>query len=155
MFYLTLILIFVCSLYVYIKSRYNFWTNNGFPSAKAKFLQGNIDGVGRTRSTAQALKDLYDEYRGKEDFIGMYLLISPGLLIINPELAKLILVKDFQSFSDRGMYYNKKDDPMSASLVRIECDLNFLKQYFYQKKLIADNARGRLETDANENNADF
>jgi cytochrome P450 family 6 len=116
--FLTLTFVSLLTLFVYIKSRYKFWISRGFPSAKAKFLLGNIDGVGRSRSTAQALKALYDEHRGRVDFIGMYLLTSPALLVINPELVKLILVKEFQNFSDRGMYYNKKDDPLSANLVR-------------------------------------
>jgi cytochrome P450 family 6 len=127
---LTLILVSLLTLYVYIKSRNNFWQNRGFPSsAKAKFLWGNFDGVGRSRSTAQALKALYDEHSGKEDFIGFYLLISPAVLIIDPELVKMILVKDFASFSDRGMYYNKRDDPLSANLVSNQRSLeNYFKE---------------------------
>ncbi|KAG5669749.1 hypothetical protein PVAND_000043 [Polypedilum vanderplanki] len=119
---LTLILVSLLTIFVYIKSRYNFWSSHGFPSAKAKFLIGNLDGVGRSKNTAQKLKEIYDEFQEKEDFVGIYLLISPAILILKPEIIRLVLVKDFSNFSDRGMYYNKKDDPLSANLLTMRVE---------------------------------
>jgi cytochrome P450 family 6 len=113
----TLAIITLLLLYVYIKRKYEFWKNRQFPYAVPKFIEGNIAGVGRTRSTAQALKDVYDEFREREDMVGIYLLTSPAVLLISPEMVKNILVRDFANFPDRGMYYNKKDDPLSATLV--------------------------------------
>lgn len=114
---LALTLVTVIFLYVYIKYRFDFWTNRGFPSAKPSFPFGNISGVGKTRTLAEALNEVYNEFKGKEDFVGAYFFTNPVVLIINPELAKYVLVKDFNYFSDRGMYSNKITDPLSFNIV--------------------------------------
>ncbi|KAL7026322.1 hypothetical protein ACKWTF_013855 [Chironomus riparius] len=120
--FLTLAIVTLIFLYVNIKYRYDFWTNRGIPTTKPTFLFGNIAGVGRTRSIADSLKQVYDEFREKEDFVGIYFFTNPAMVIINPELAKLILVKDFQYFSDRGMYSNKISDPLSHNLLTMKID---------------------------------
>ncbi|XP_051155353.1 probable cytochrome P450 6a14 isoform X1 [Leptopilina boulardi] len=46
----------------------------------------------------------------------MYMLYVPHLIINDPELIRLIMVKDFNYFQDRGLYFNKELDPLSAHL---------------------------------------
>jgi hypothetical protein len=38
------------------------------------------------------------EYKGKAPFVGFYNFTTPYLLIIDPELAKQIMIKDFKAF---------------------------------------------------------
>lgn len=45
---------------------------------------------------------------------------SPRLLIADPQLIKHVLLKDFQYFSDRGVYHNEKANPLSGHMFAVE-----------------------------------
>lgn len=53
-------------------------------------------------------------------FGGMFSSIKPILIVTDLDLLQNILVKDFNYFHDRGMYYNVKHDPVSGHLVKVE-----------------------------------
>lgn len=38
---------------------------------------------------------------------------KPRLVLLDPELIKNIMTKDFNHFTDRPGYINEKDDPLS------------------------------------------
>lgn len=43
----------------------------------------------------------------------MFLSGRPFFVPLDVEVIKRILTKDFNHFTDRGLYYNEKDDPLS------------------------------------------
>lgn len=47
----------------------------------------------------------------------MYMLFKPTLVIADPDLIRSVLTKEFNSFHDRGVYWNKKVDPLSDNLI--------------------------------------
>lgn len=53
-------------------------------------------------------------------FVGFYMFQRPAAFIIEPFLVKLILIKEFNKFTDRGVYNNPKDDPISGRLTLID-----------------------------------
>ncbi|KAH8293470.1 hypothetical protein KR054_000708 [Drosophila jambulina] len=109
----------VTLLYVYLKWTFSYWDRQGFPSTGVSIPFGALDAVRRgKRSFGMAIYDMYNST--KEPVIGMYLTLRPALLVREAQLAHDILVKDFGSFHDRGVYVDEENDPMSAGLFQME-----------------------------------
>lgn len=120
MYTLLIIGLLMILLYVWMRNCYSYWNKRGFKSAVGSFPFGNLTGVGSKRTSAEALVELYEQHKHDNDYLGMYLLITPAILAISPEFIKNVLVRDFTYFQDRGFYHNKKDDPLSANLLTLE-----------------------------------
>lgn len=45
---------------------------------------------------------------------------QPAVLVVDPEISKSILVKDFNKFHDRGIFVDSAGDPLSATLFSLE-----------------------------------
>lgn len=116
---LALVFLVFFLLYVWAQHSYKFWSKRGFVSAPTSFPFGNLKGVGTKHPTCLAFDRLYKEFKGKTEALGMYFFLSPTLMVMDIELIKNVFIRDFTSFHDRGVYYNKEDDPLSANLVRI------------------------------------
>ncbi|XP_070071197.1 probable cytochrome P450 6d5 [Drosophila takahashii] len=109
----------VTLLYVYLKWTFSYWDRKGFPSTGVSIPFGALESVAKgKRSFGMAIYDMYQST--KEPVIGMYLTLRPALLIRDAQLAHNVLVKDFASFHDRGIYVDEKNDPMSASLFQLQ-----------------------------------
>jgi cytochrome P450 family 6 len=57
---------------------------------------------------------MYKEHSDKP-YVGIFSFDKPSLLILDPELMKNILAKDFQNFMDRTMSFEEKIDPITAN----------------------------------------
>jgi cytochrome P450 family 6 len=107
-------------IYLWVQKRYRYWTDHGFLSEKPIFPVGNLWGVGYKYSEHEAMEKFYNKYKGKTPAVGLYFFFTPTLLIIDPELIRNISVKEFASFHDRTVYYNKENDPLSANVLTFE-----------------------------------
>lgn len=118
-------LIFFWCLWIYslAQKRYKFWDKRGFISAPTSFPFGNLKGFGTKFPSCEGLDNYYKSFKGKAKVLGLYFFFSPTLMVIDIELIKNVFIRDFTSFHDRGFYYNKEDDPMSANLVKRLSDL--------------------------------
>nr|ADY68485.1 cytochrome P450 [Aedes albopictus]AEF79989.1 cytochrome P450 [Aedes albopictus] len=110
----------VTLVFLFIKQRFNYWKVRGVPYVQPTFPLGNLGGVGRKKHLSEALEDLYIQLKGKASIGGIYFFINPVVLVTELDLAKTILVKDFNFFHDRSFYYNEKDDPLTAHLFTME-----------------------------------
>lgn len=107
----------IALVYYLVKKRYSYWTDREFLSPSSSFPFGSLKGVGSKTTLAEKLDTIYKNYKGKTPAVGMYFFLHPTIIPIDPELCKNIFVRDFASFHDRGFYYNKEDDPVSAKCV--------------------------------------
>lgn len=113
------VILCLLSIHFWIKHSLSFWKRNGVTSVKPAYIFGNMKKAGR-RHLCEISTECYRKLKGKDIIGGFYFFLRPTLLILDPDLIRSVLVKDFQFFQGRGIYYNEKDDPMSANLLTIE-----------------------------------
>lgn len=111
----------VCA-YLYLIKTFSYWKDRGVSHETPSFLTGNLNGVRKYVHLVKRFQELYEKFKNDQKFCGFYLCQNPKLIIIDLELIKNILIKDFHYFDDRGLYYNEKDDPLSAHLFFIKGD---------------------------------
>lgn len=105
-------------IYLWIKKSYSFWSDKNVPTPPISFPFGSLKNLGTKIPTCIGFNEYYKNFKGKASAIGLYFFMSPTLLILDIELIKDIFIRDFSTFHDRGFFYNKKDDPLSANLVK-------------------------------------
>lgn len=120
----TLIAVFVIvliSIYIKIQSSFKFWKNKNVPFPRPKFLTGNIGEIlqGKTHF-GLVIQKMYRQMKHTGDYCGIYFFQNPVVLVLSPDFAKTILVRDFNNFMDRGMFSNEKIDPLSANIFFLE-----------------------------------
>lgn len=112
--------LFLFVIYLWLRRRRDYWTIRGFLSAELVFPFGSLKGIGTEKSLCDGLDEYYKKFKGKGPAVGLFYFVKPTLLPIDPELIKKILVSNFDCFQDRSLYYNKKDDPISAHLLSLQ-----------------------------------
>ncbi|KAH8254068.1 hypothetical protein KR032_008332 [Drosophila birchii] len=104
-----------------IHRRLTYFRRRGIPHDPPHVLKGNIKGYNSNRTANDIVLDYYNKYRGtKAPFVGFYFFQKPIAFIMDLDLVKHIMIKDFSNFSDKGLYYNQKDDPLSAHLFNLD-----------------------------------
>uniref|UniRef100_A0A182PYV7 Uncharacterized protein n=1 Tax=Anopheles epiroticus TaxID=199890 RepID=A0A182PYV7_9DIPT len=108
-------------IYLHFKQRYRFWAHHKVPFLEPNFPVGNAaDTLKPTIHFANIMDKLYRKLKPYGDYAGIYFFRDPVLLVLSPEFARTILVKDFNYFVDRGVYSNEEVDPLSANLFFME-----------------------------------
>ncbi|XP_055545123.1 probable cytochrome P450 6a14 [Wyeomyia smithii] len=118
---LYLLLPAIVLLYFYIRRKYAYWSDRNVPHVPGSPPMGSFKGMGTKYHFTEIMDRMYQQFKNTGvSAIGMYLGFKPAVLVLDLDLIKRILVKDFNQFRDRGMYFNEKDDPLSAHLFSIE-----------------------------------
>ncbi|KAI4459162.1 cytochrome p450 [Holotrichia oblita] len=112
------------SLYLYIKWVYNYWGRRNVAYQKPSFPFGNLEQLWATKEGFhKTVANIYKDIKADgHKFGGAFILLRPTFIPVDLDLLKDILIKDFQYFVDRGVYYNGETDPLSAHLFNIEGD---------------------------------
>lgn len=89
------------------------------PFIEPTFPTGNVSDFLKTNiHFSYVIQKLYVKLRqlGDYDYGGIYFFGNPVFLVLTPEFAKTVLVRDFQHFMDRGIYFNEEADVLSANI---------------------------------------
>ncbi|XP_026725872.1 cytochrome P450 6k1-like [Trichoplusia ni] len=109
---LAVIIICLTAFYFFSKHRYGYWKKRGVPQVEEPVLfLGNLSFLMR-KSFFDAVYDWTKKY--KDEYFGMYFGWTPALIVNNSELAKHVLVKDYDSFQNRFSYSGLDDDPLGS-----------------------------------------
>lgn len=100
--------------------RMNYWRERGIPHDKPSYLYGSFRGLSKSYGFSEILRSMYQRYKGTGPFCGYYFFQRPAAMILDMGLVKNILMKDFSNFSDRGLFYNEQDDPLTGHLFFVD-----------------------------------
>ncbi|XP_023727329.1 probable cytochrome P450 6a14 [Cryptotermes secundus] len=103
-------------VYAYSKWSFSYWKKRNVPYVEPCFPFGNFGEVALVRKHfGYFMRDIYTRLEGHR-YGGVYMLNSPLLLLRDPDLIKDVLVKDFSTFHDRGVYMNEEVEPLTGNL---------------------------------------
>ncbi|KAJ3642932.1 hypothetical protein Zmor_025678 [Zophobas morio] len=108
----------IAIVFAYFKWSFQYWQRRNLNYLKPKFPFGNAESPLRPKEyMGFRIKRYYDNMKAKGwKHGGLYLITSPRYMVVDLDYLKNIMSKDFDHFVDRGLYYNEKDDPLSAHL---------------------------------------
>nr|AQM57045.1 cytochrome P450 CYP6CS3 [Sogatella furcifera] len=117
---LLVLLVTVVATRIYASYVFSYWHRRGLASCSGSLPFGSMgDFVLQKKAISEVFADIYRQGEGHKLY-GYYSFLSPALLVRDPELIRLVLVKDFPHFMNRGAYFNEKDDPLSAHIFSLE-----------------------------------
>ncbi|XP_055912707.1 probable cytochrome P450 28d1 [Eupeodes corollae] len=97
----TIFIISSILIYIYLGWNFNYWKTRGIRGPKPSILNGNFGKSSRgERNFVDELNDTYLNYKNNEKFVGIFISRDPKLFIIDPEIARQILLTNFSSFYD-------------------------------------------------------
>lgn len=114
---LVLLLIILTGFYFYVTQyTYTYWERRGVKYIKPTFLLGNFKPIFLQKlSIGELMQKFYNST--SDPYIGGFAALKPVLVIRDPDIARKILVKDFQHFHDRPVDIDDTYDPLSGNLV--------------------------------------
>ncbi|KAM7343839.1 cytochrome P450 6A1-like isoform 2-T2 [Cochliomyia hominivorax] len=100
----------------FLKRNLSYWKVQGIPHEEPELFMGNLSGLRTKKHIGEIVAEYYRKFKGTGPFAGFHIVQRPGVLLLDTQLIKNVLIKDFNNFTDRGLYYNDKSDPLTGHL---------------------------------------
>jgi cytochrome P450 family 6 len=117
--FISLLISALTLIYFWIQKKFSYWKDRGFLFDKPNFPFGCLKDVGVKIHFSAVSKRIYEKFKNKAPAIGLYFFTSPVLYVMDLEIVKQILVKDFNNFVDRGIYFDGENDPLTGEWEKI------------------------------------
>ncbi|XP_017782414.1 PREDICTED: cytochrome P450 9e2-like [Nicrophorus vespilloides] len=110
--WLYLFLLFSAILAYYVIKHYSYWKNRNVTQGPIVPIFGDsLLSVFRRESFFDMMNRLYQRFPN-ERYTGFYQIYNPMLIIREPELLKMVTVKDFDHFTDHRTFLPDNSDPL-------------------------------------------
>ncbi|XP_037949037.1 cytochrome P450 6a2-like [Teleopsis dalmanni] len=106
--------------FYFVRRKFNYWKDRGIPYDEPHPIYGSFRNFRKNCIIQDVHFALYKKFKGVAPFVGIFFFQRPTAYILDRQLAKNILIKDFPVFADRGGFYNERDDPLSAHLFALD-----------------------------------
>ncbi|KAH8403982.1 hypothetical protein KR215_007512, partial [Drosophila sulfurigaster] len=117
---LALLGVAIALLYKFYQNSFNYWNYRGVPFERPLPFIGNMRGLGRKYHFRDINGRLYKKFKGTSSFAGMFMFFKRVAFIMDLDLVKQVLIKDFKNFQDRGVFNNVRDEPLTGHLFTLE-----------------------------------
>uniref|UniRef100_A0A1I8Q363 Cytochrome P450 n=1 Tax=Stomoxys calcitrans TaxID=35570 RepID=A0A1I8Q363_STOCA len=101
-----------------LKHHFSYWQRKGIQQMSPNLLWGNVQHL-KSLNHREFLQDVYDQFHAPTKVVGAYVYGKPVAVILDLDMVKSVLIKDFNKFTSRMAYRNDKDI-LSQHLFNIE-----------------------------------
>lgn len=117
-----LICIILITIFAYYKHSFKYWKNKNVPFSTPSIPFGNCkDAILFKLGYGLMWKEFYEMFKNcGKPYCGVYMFTKPILMILDPDLSREILCKNFQHFTDRALYCDENpNDPLNGTLLSL------------------------------------
>ncbi|XP_049313741.1 probable cytochrome P450 6a13 isoform X3 [Bactrocera dorsalis] len=111
----TLFLLFIS----YLRHKYQYWEQRGVPQLQMNFFYGNFFRI-KTMHKTEIFHEVYKKFRGKAKLVGTYVFTKPVAVVLDLDLVKSILIKDFNKIADRFEQRKGSEGILHRHLLRLD-----------------------------------
>ena len=139
---IAILAIVVSIAYYFVQKTFKYWDKRGVVTAPSSFPFGTFTPIVLQKiSFGEHFTKLYKQYHNDNKVVGTFNGMRPSILVCDPEIVRLMFIKDFQHFRDRGVYIDEVRDPMTGNLF----SLNGEKWHSLRGKLTPTFTSGKLK----------
>ncbi|XP_005184401.2 probable cytochrome P450 6a13 [Musca domestica] len=120
MIFLSLLLLATLALWLWVREHYSYWEKRNVPHEKPLPFIGNMRGLGRQYHWKDINERIYKKFKNTTPIAGFYTFTTRAAFVMDLDVVKDIMIKQFQSFTDRGLFHNERDDPLTANLLFLD-----------------------------------
>ncbi|XP_037947260.1 probable cytochrome P450 6a17 [Teleopsis dalmanni] len=107
----------VALVIIYFNYLLDYWRKRSIPHNTPTLFWGNMkQWMKGEKHISQLFSETYRQFKGTGPFAGFYFLFRRSAVILDLDLMKQILIKDFNNFNERGLFHNERDDPLTGNL---------------------------------------
>ncbi|CAG9801671.1 unnamed protein product [Chironomus riparius] len=108
-------------IYFTDKHFHNYWTRHGVFQKDPTFFLGAVsETILLKQSFGEFITNNYTKFKNIQKVCGIYFAYRPALIVNDPKLIQDVMIKDFNSFQNRGILFNHEVDPLAAHLFNLE-----------------------------------
>ncbi|XP_011183464.2 probable cytochrome P450 28c1 isoform X1 [Zeugodacus cucurbitae] len=115
LFAFVLLTVAITMIYLFLTWNFTYWSIRGIKGPKPLPLFGSFPGlITKKQHFADDINNIYRKYKNCESYVGVFLLRSPLLMLLEPQLVHDVFVTSFRHFNsnDVAKLIDRNKDPL-------------------------------------------